>query len=50
VPLEEFDGSQIAADIENAESEVAGATTDEGRRRASEKRDQLIEVKGVLKI
>ena len=50
VPLEEFDGSQITADIENAESEVAGATTDEARRRASEKRDQLVEVKAALKL
>lgn len=50
VPLEEFDGAQISADIEAAESEVAGATNDEGRRRAAEKRDQLIEVKVALKL
>ncbi|MGA2638370.1 F0F1 ATP synthase subunit epsilon [Methylocella sp.] len=50
VPLEEFDAAQIAADIEDAEDEVARAKTDEGRRLAAEKRDQLIEVKGTLKI
>ena len=50
VPLAEFDAAQIDADIEEAENEVAAATTDEGRRVAVEKRDQLIEVKGALKI
>jgi F-type H+-transporting ATPase subunit epsilon len=50
VPLDELDASQIAADIEDAEDEVARAKTDEGRRLAGEKRDQLIEVKGALKI
>ena len=50
VPLEEFGAAQIAADIEDAEDEVAHAKTDEGRRLAAEKRDQLIEVKGALKI
>ena len=50
VPLEEVDAAKIAADIKDAEDEVAAATTDEGRRVAVEKRDQLIEVKGALKI
>jgi F-type H+-transporting ATPase subunit epsilon len=50
VPLEEVDAAMFAADIEKAEGEVAAATTDEGRRVAVEKRDQLIEVKGALKI
>lgn len=50
VPIEEVDGSMLDADIEDAEGEVAAATTDEGRRVAVEKRDQLVELKGVLKI
>ena len=50
VPLEELDAAQIDADIEDAEDEVASAKTDEGRRLAVEKRDQLIELKGALRI
>jgi F-type H+-transporting ATPase subunit epsilon len=50
VPLDEVDASKIDADIKDAEDDVAGATTDEGRRLAVEKRDQLIEFKGALRI
>ena len=49
VPLEEVDAARIAVDIEHAEGEVSAATTDEGRRLAAEKRDQLIELKDALK-
>jgi F-type H+-transporting ATPase subunit epsilon len=50
VPLAEVDAAVIAADIEDAEAGIAAATTDEGRRIAVEKRDQLVELKGNLKI
>jgi F-type H+-transporting ATPase subunit epsilon len=50
IPLEEFDAAKIAADIKDAEEDVADATTDEARRLAAEKRDQLQELKAALKI
>jgi F-type H+-transporting ATPase subunit epsilon len=49
LPLEDVDASKIAADIKDADDDVAAATTDEGRRLAVEKRDQLIEFKDALK-
>jgi F-type H+-transporting ATPase subunit epsilon len=50
VPLEEVDASKIAADIKDADDDIAAATTDEGRRLAVEKRDQLIEFNDAIKI
>lgn len=50
VPLEELDASVIDVEIEDAEGEIARALTDEGRRLAAEKRDQLVEVKSAIKI
>jgi F-type H+-transporting ATPase subunit epsilon len=50
IPLEELDLAKISADIKDAEEDVADAKTDEIRRLASEKRDQLLELKAALKI
>ncbi len=50
VPLAEFDAAQIASDIKDAEEDVANAATDEARRLAAEKRDQLLELKDALKL
>jgi len=50
VPLEELDAAKVAADIKDAEEDVADAATDEARRLAAEKRDQLQELKAALKI
>ncbi len=50
IPLAELDGALIDADIETAERDVAAAKTDEARRVAVEKRDQLVELKAELKI
>jgi F-type H+-transporting ATPase subunit epsilon len=50
IPLEELDGAKLEIDIKAAQEEVAAATTDETRRVAAEKRDQLLELKTALKI
>jgi F-type H+-transporting ATPase subunit epsilon len=50
VPFAELDAARIAADIKDADDDVAAATTDEGRRLATEKRDQLIEFRDALKL
>jgi F-type H+-transporting ATPase subunit epsilon len=50
IPLEELDAAKVASDIKDAEEDVADATTDEARRLAAEKRDQLQELKAALKI
>lgn len=50
IPLEEVDAAKIAADIKDAEEDVADAKNDEVRRLAAEKRDQLIELRDALKI
>jgi F-type H+-transporting ATPase subunit epsilon len=50
VPLEELDATRIAADLKDTEDDVAAATTDEGRRLAVEKRDQMIEFRDALKL
>lgn len=48
IPIEEVDAAQIAADIKDAEEDIADAKTDEVRRLAAEKRDQLLELKSAL--
>jgi len=48
VPVEEFDAAAIAAQIKDAEEDVADATGDEQLRLASEKLDQLRELKDAL--
>jgi F-type H+-transporting ATPase subunit epsilon len=50
IPLEELDGAKIAADLKDADEDVADARTDETRRLAAEKRDQLLELKAALGI
>jgi F-type H+-transporting ATPase subunit epsilon len=50
IPVEELDAAKIDADIKDAEEDVADAETDEGRRLAREKLDQLREVKAALRI
>lgn len=41
VPLSELDAAALAAEIANAEEDVADAKSDEARQRAQEKLDQL---------
>ena len=48
VPVEELDLETINQEIRNAEEDVADATNEDVRRHASEKLDQLREVKSVL--
>jgi F-type H+-transporting ATPase subunit epsilon len=50
VPLAEVDAAELDAQLKNFEEEVAGAKTDEARRMAVEKRDQLLELRAALKI
>jgi len=50
IPLDELDAAKLDADIKDAEEDAADATTDDARRAASEKRDQLRELKIALKI
>jgi F-type H+-transporting ATPase subunit epsilon len=50
IPLAELDSAKLDADIKDAEEDAADATTDDARRVASEKRDQLRELKAALKI
>ncbi|WP_026608453.1 F0F1 ATP synthase subunit epsilon [Methylocapsa acidiphila] len=50
IPLDEFDATRLAADVKDAEEDVADAKSDEARRLATEKRDQLLELKAALKI
>jgi F-type H+-transporting ATPase subunit epsilon len=48
--LEELDAAKIDADLKDAEEDVADAKTDEVRRLATEKRDQLNELRAALKL
>jgi F-type H+-transporting ATPase subunit epsilon len=48
IPVEEIRPDQIAAEIKNAEEDVADARTDETRRMAQETLDQLREVSNAL--
>ena len=50
IPLSELDSARFDADVSAAEADVARAKDDESRRIATEKRDQLIELRGVLKL
>jgi len=50
IPLDELDSARLDADVTAAEADVARAKDDESRRIATEKRDQLIELRGVLKL
>jgi F-type H+-transporting ATPase subunit epsilon len=48
IPVEELNAAKIDADIKNAEEDAADATTEEGRRLASERVGQLREVRAAL--
>ncbi len=50
LPLSELDAATLDAEVGNVEEEIAGAKGDEARRMAVEKRDQLRELRAVLKI
>jgi F-type H+-transporting ATPase subunit epsilon len=50
IPLADLDTAKIDADVKVAEDDLSNTKDAEGRRRATEKRDQLIELRAVLKI
>ncbi|MGH6842545.1 MAG: F0F1 ATP synthase subunit epsilon [Methylocella sp.] len=50
IPLAELDAAGFDAELKISEEEIAAATTDEARRIAVEKRDQLLELRAALKI
>ncbi len=50
IPLEELNAAQLDADMQSAEEEIAATRDDEMRRRATEKRDQLKELRAALKL
>ena len=50
IPLEELDAAKIDQQIKNAEEDVSDASSDEGRRLANEKLEQLREVRAALKL
>ncbi|MBO0732809.1 MAG: F0F1 ATP synthase subunit epsilon [Methylocapsa sp.] len=50
LPLDEVDAAKLGAEIEIFEEELERAGTDEARRIATEKRDQLLELKAALKM
>lgn len=50
VPVDQLDAARLDAEVKDAGTEVADASTDEGRRLAEEKLDQLNELRGALSI
>ncbi len=50
LPVEELDAARIAQEIKDAEEDLADATTDAAKRQATEKLDQLRELKAALGI
>jgi F-type H+-transporting ATPase subunit epsilon len=48
IPLADLDAEALAQQIRNAEEDVADASNDEARRRASESLDHLRQLQGVL--
>ena len=48
LPVEQLDAAKLGQEIKNAEEDVADAATDEGKRVANEKLDQLNELKAAL--
>ncbi len=50
LPLEEVDAAKFDTELEGFEQELARASGEEARRVATEKRDQLRELKSALKI
>lgn len=47
-PLEQFDATQLAQEIKNAEEDLADAKTEEALKLAAEKLDQLQELKAAI--
>ena len=50
IAIEELDAAKLDADLKDAEEDVADAKTDETRRLATERRDQINELKAALKL
>ena len=50
IALEELNAAKLDADLKDAEEDVADAKTDETRRLATERRDQINELKAALKL
>ncbi len=50
ITLDELDAGKIDADLRNLEEDIADAKSDEARRIATERRDQLNELKAALKL
>jgi F-type H+-transporting ATPase subunit epsilon len=50
IALKELDAAKLDADLKDAEEDVADAKTDETRRLATERRDQINELKSALKL
>jgi len=48
IALDQFDTAKLAQEIKNAEEDAADATSDESKRVATEKLDQLKELKAAL--
>ncbi len=50
IPLAQLDAGGLDAELQTFEDEVAVAKTDEARRMAAERRDQLLELRAALKL
>ena len=50
VPVEQLDGAKLDAEIQNAREDVSDAPSDETRRMAQEKLDQLNELRAALQV
>ena len=50
VPVEQLDGAKLDAEIKDAEADVSAALTDEGRRLATEKLNQVRELRDALSV
>ena len=50
VPMEQLDAAKLDAEIRNAQEDVSDAASDETRRLAQEKLDQLNELRGALRV
>ncbi len=50
VPVEQLDSAKLDAEIQNAQEDVSDASSDEARRLAQEKLDQLNELRAALHV
>ncbi|MGH6935302.1 MAG: F0F1 ATP synthase subunit epsilon [Methylocella sp.] len=50
IPLAQLDAAALDTEVKNLEDQVAGAKSDEARRMAVERRDQLLELRTALKL